>query len=157
MEPADAARKIAELFPAVYARLHATRPRGYRPTMQSLAVLMHLKRTGPLTISEMSLHLERAQSVVSEIVTRMERRGVLVRVSDKRDRRRTLVWLTPRGQALLKRELNVLSEARLAQALARMSSRQRRSLVDALRLLVKKADRDRKPPSRSKRERKKDP
>jgi len=143
MTPAATARQIAALFPAIYQRLHAMRPRGYRPTMQTLAVLLHLAQAGPLTISELCHHLGRAQSVVSEIVKRMERRGVLTRLRDRRDRRRTLVWLTPAGQELLERETSVLSEQRLTRALGRMNAAERRALVRALRLLIEAADRDR--------------
>jgi DNA-binding MarR family transcriptional regulator len=143
MEPGSAARHIAALFPAIYQRLHATRPRGYRPTMQTLAVLLHLNQTGPLTISEMGRHLGRAQSVVSEIVKRMERRGVVTRLRDERDRRRTLVWLTPTGQQLLGRETSVLSEERLERCLAHLTARQRRLVARALRLLIEAADRER--------------
>ena len=53
---------------------------------------------GPLTIGEAALHLERAQSVVSEIVSHLVQQGLLERESDPADRRRTLVWLTPAGR-----------------------------------------------------------
>jgi DNA-binding MarR family transcriptional regulator len=108
--------------------------------MQGLAVLLHLSQAGPLTISEMGRHLGRAQSVVSEIVARMERRGTLVRIRDERDRRRTLVWLTPKGQALLVRETSVLSETRLTAALARLGAGQRRAIVQGLRWLTEAAE-----------------
>ena len=134
------AREIAQLFPRIYEHLHAVRPRGYRPTMQSLAVLLHLNRSGPLTIAELSRHLGRSQSVVSEIVTRMERRKVLARVRDERDRRRTLVWLTPQGQTLLRDETSVLSIPRLEQALASRSPREREVILQGLRLLVAAAE-----------------
>jgi DNA-binding MarR family transcriptional regulator len=80
---------------------------------------------------------------VSEIVKRMERRGVLTRLRDRRDRRRTLVWLTPLGQGLLERETSVLSEERLTRALKQMNAAARRALVRALRLLIEAADGDR--------------
>lgn len=61
-------------------------------------VMQHLARTGPLTIGEAARHLDRAQSVVSDIVTGLCTRGLLERRADARDRRRTLVWLTPAGR-----------------------------------------------------------
>jgi DNA-binding MarR family transcriptional regulator len=105
---ADQAREFAELFRAVYLTFHRRDgPRSQLPNA-SLAVLEHLALAGPLTIGEAAAHLRRAQSVVSEIVSHLERQGMLERESDPDDRRRTLIWLTPAGQATLRREREVL-------------------------------------------------
>ena len=80
---------VAELFPAIYLRFHVRRPKPVsRLDQTGTAVLLHLERIGPLTIGEASKHLGRAQSVVSEIVSRLERRGLIERMRDERDRRR---------------------------------------------------------------------
>src|SRR5262245_11099486 len=105
-----AATAVAELFPAIYLRFHVRRK---KPTSRldqtATAVLLHLESTGPLTIGEASKHLDRAQSVVSEIVSRLERQGLVERMRDERDRRRTLVWLTPTGLATVAEHRQVLS------------------------------------------------
>jgi DNA-binding MarR family transcriptional regulator len=133
---ADQAREFAELFRAVYLTFHRRDgPRSQLPNA-SLAVLEHLALAGPLTIGEAAAHLRRAQSVVSEIVSHLERQGLLERESDPDDRRRTLIWLTPAGQATLRRQREVLSEERLATALAEMPAEQSRALLSALRALV---------------------
>jgi DNA-binding MarR family transcriptional regulator len=54
-------------------------------------VLEHLALAGPLTVGEAAAHMNRAQSVVSEIVTHLERDGLLERQTDPGDRRRTLI------------------------------------------------------------------
>ena len=101
---ADQAREFAELFRAVYLTFHRRDgPRSQLPNA-SLAVLEHLALAGPLTIGEAATHLRRAQSVVSDIVSHLERQGMLERESDPDDRRRTLIWLTPAGQATLRRQ-----------------------------------------------------
>jgi DNA-binding MarR family transcriptional regulator len=41
----------------------------------SLAVLEHLAHAGPFTVGEAAAHLSRAQSVVSEIVSHLERQA----------------------------------------------------------------------------------
>jgi DNA-binding MarR family transcriptional regulator len=71
----------------------------------------------------------------------MERRGLLARIRDRRDRRRSLVWLTGQGQAVLEKETRVLAPERLTQALAGLSSAQRRALVNGLSLLADAAER----------------
>jgi DNA-binding MarR family transcriptional regulator len=123
----------------VYLTFH--RPDGPRSQLPnaSLAVLEHLAMAGPLTVGEASAHLHRAQSVVSEIVSHLERQSLLERESDPADRRRTLIWLTPAGQAALRRDREVLSADLLASALARMPSGQVSALPGALRVPVQSA------------------
>jgi DNA-binding MarR family transcriptional regulator len=136
---ADQAREFAELFRAVYLTFHRRDgPRSQLPNA-SLAVLEHLALAGPLTIGEAAAHLCRAQSVVSEIVSHLERQGMLERESDPADRRRTLIWLTPAGHAALHRQREVLSADLLAGALSRMQPDQADALVGALRALVQSA------------------
>jgi DNA-binding MarR family transcriptional regulator len=136
------AREIVALWPAIYLPLHArTEPRArqYRPTPESLGVLTHLAASGPLTVTEAARHMRRAQSVMSDIVTRLERRGLLERMRDERDRRRVLVWLTPGGQATLAREQRVLDESLVGLAVEKMSPRDRSRLLAGMRALAEAA------------------
>ena len=132
----EQAREFAELFRAVYLTFHRRDgPRSQLPNA-SLAVLEHLALAGPLTIGEAAAHLRRAQSVVSEIVSHLERQGLLERESDPGDRRRTLIWLTPAGQATLHHQREVLSTELLTKALATMPRQQSSALLGALRALI---------------------
>src|SRR3982751_3259121 len=94
---ATIAREVVALWPAIYLPLHTrTEPRArrYRPTPEALGVLTHLASSGPLPLTDAARHMRGAQSVISDIVTRLERRGLLESMRDERDRRRVLVWLT---------------------------------------------------------------
>lgn len=131
------AAEIARLYPAVYEKLHARWALDEkRPSAESLAVLQHLWLAGPLTVGEAARHFERAPSAVSELVDRIEANGWLARSPDGRDRRRTLLWLTDAGRAVLERSREVLSRDALAAALDRMSGADRERLVAGLRALV---------------------
>jgi DNA-binding MarR family transcriptional regulator len=99
-------------------------------------VLHHLTLSGPLTIGEMTKHLSRAQSVVSEIVDHLERDGLLERMRDPDDKRRTLVWLTDRGVGLLEREREVLSSELLTRSMLRMTTADRAALLRGLHALL---------------------
>jgi DNA-binding MarR family transcriptional regulator len=112
------AERFAGLFRAIYLTFH--RRDGPRNELSgaSRAVLQHLAMSGPLTVGEAAVHLDRAQSVVSEIVDGLARKDLLERERDPGDRRRTLVWLTPAGQRALHRDGEVLGLAALAAALA---------------------------------------
>ena len=136
---ADRAGEFAELFRAVYLTFHRRDgPRSQLPNA-SLAVLEHLALAGLLTIGEAAAHLCRAQSVVSEIVSHLQRQGMVEREADPADRRRTLIWLTPAGHAVLRRQREVLSADLLAGALSRMPPDQADALIGALRALVQLA------------------
>jgi DNA-binding MarR family transcriptional regulator len=132
----DDARQFGELFPAVYLRFHRRDGKRRELSGASRAVLHHLTLSGPLTIGEMARHLSRAQSVVSEIVDHLERDGLLERMRDPKDRRRTLVWLSERGLVALDREREVLSSELLTRAMARMKPAARLALLSGMRALL---------------------
>ena len=130
------AERFAELFRAVYLTFHRRDgPRGQLPGA-SRAVLEHLAMAGPLTIGEAAGHLNRAQSVVSEIVGHLTGQGLLERESDPADRRRTLIWLTPAGHEALRRDREVLGLDLLAGAFARMPPGEADALINGLEALV---------------------
>ena len=133
------AERFAEVFRAVYLTFH--RRDGPRSQLAgaSRAVLEHLALAGPLTVGEAAKHLARAQSVISEIVTHLERQGLLEREDDPADRRRTLIWLTPGGHEALRRDREVLSVDDLARAMARLPRAQADDLIAGLRALVGQA------------------
>jgi DNA-binding MarR family transcriptional regulator len=133
------AERFAERFRAVYLTFH--RRDGPRSQLQgaSRAVLEHLALAGPLTIGEAAAHLNRAQSVISEIVSHLENQGLLERESDPADRRRTLIWLTQAGHSALRRDREVLGLDLLARALARVPPGQADDLIAGLQALVEAA------------------
>lgn len=132
----DPAHAFEQLFQAVYLRFHRRDAKRSELSAASRAVLQHLALAGPLTVGEASRHLDRAQSVVSDIVTQLEAKGLLERERDPGDRRRVLVWLTPAGFAQLGRDREVLSTELLGPALARLPPPTRTALLAGLRALV---------------------
>jgi len=133
--------RFADLFRAAYLTFHRRDgPRG-QLAPPSRAVLEHLALAGPLTIGEAALHLNRAQSVVSEIVSHLVRHGLLERESDPADRRRTLVWLTPAGHETLRRDRDVLDPDLLGAAMARLPPAQAEELIAGLQTLLAQAPR----------------
>jgi DNA-binding MarR family transcriptional regulator len=146
MDIERAAAAVAELFPLIYLRLHRRWPKGvYRPTPEAMAVLLHLEGSGPLTVTEAARHMRRSQSTMSALVDRLERRSLIERMEDERDRRRVLVWLTPTGQDVLAEERRVLDRALLDRAIAGMAGGERMKLIEGMRALVAAATRKEKP------------
>src|SRR3954463_10508310 len=102
------AREFDYASQRVYLRFHRRDGKRAQMSGASRAVLLHLAHAGPLTVGEAAKHLDRAQSVVSDIVSQLEAKKLLAREPDPDDRRRTLVWLTPTGFDALDREGQVL-------------------------------------------------
>ena len=135
--PRETADTFAELFPSVYLRFHRRDAKRSELTGATRGVMLHLANTGPLTIGELAAHVGRAQSVVSELIEGMERRKLLERVRDPRDRRRTLVWLTDSGLARLDADRDVLSRELLAGATAHMTAPERAALLRGVSALLR--------------------
>lgn len=133
--------RYAELYPELYRLLgRRLRPEDHRVTPQGWALLQHLQLSGPLTVQELTDHIDRAESVVSDVVSTLERAGMLSRIKDPGDRRRTLVWLSDEGSAFLQRQADVLDRERLRRAMALLSETNRRALLDATATLIEAAE-----------------
>lgn len=133
----SAEREFCDLFHEVFLRFHRRRGADeVELSPESAAILEHLERAGPLTVTEAARHFSRSQSSVSEIVSRLERRGWIERFADERDRRRHLVWLTPAGIDRLREARRILDETLVARALRRIGETNTEVLVSALRTLV---------------------
>jgi DNA-binding MarR family transcriptional regulator len=141
----SAAAEFEGLFREVYLTFHRRDAPRSGMAGASRAVLQHLVLAGPLTVGEMAAHLGRAQSVVSDIVTHLERDELLEREADPADRRRTLVWLTDGGRAALDRDNRVLDLPLVATALDRVPPETAAALLDSLRSLLAHAPNSRTP------------
>jgi len=136
LSPEQTGAAFAELYGEVFLRFHRHGPKRSVWTPQGWAVLHHLEMAGPLTVTEAARHMDRAQSVMSEIIDGLERKGLLARMRDARDRRRTLVWLTDEGRAAMAEERQILCAERLRSAFARLPEATRAGLLANLRALV---------------------
>ena len=135
-EPAnglDDSNAIADAFEVafgqIYLRFHRRDGKRSELSGASRAVLTHLSLAGPLTVGQMADHLDRAQSVVSDIVSGLEAKGLLAREKDPANRRRTLVWLTDGGLAVLAADRRVLSVELLADSVAELTPTERAALL----------------------------
>jgi DNA-binding MarR family transcriptional regulator len=100
-------------------------------------VLLHLAQTGPLTVGEAAVHLDRAQSVVSDIVSQLEGHGYVERENDPDDRRRSVGLADSRaGVDRLERDARVLDPGLVSTALHSLTTSQRTGLVQGLAALV---------------------
>jgi DNA-binding MarR family transcriptional regulator len=135
----EAARRVARLFPEVYRRYHwANRVQGadLPVTRRALEVLQHLSASGPLTVGEQAEHLGLRRNSVSELLQRLEAKGLVARIRDERDERRVLVWLTDSGRAVVSRVGQVLAPDLIAQVMANLSPEERATVIRGVELLA---------------------
>ena len=129
--------EFSDLFHQVFMLFHRRRSSTEIVlSAESASILEHLDRAGPLTVMEAARHFQRSQSSVSEIISRLERRGLVKRYADSRDRRRNLVWLTTIGLDCLREARRVLDEELVADAFRSIGEDRTRILISALRVLV---------------------
>jgi DNA-binding MarR family transcriptional regulator len=145
-----AASRYASLFPAVYLRFHRRDGKQRALSGAAQGVLLHLAQSGPLTVSECARHFGRAQSATSELVRQLEQKGLLARVRDAADGRRSLIWLSELGRARMSEEREVLSRERLQAAFARMKPGKRAMLLSGTAALIAAAEPESEPPSKPK-------
>ncbi len=136
----QAALRVARLFPEVYRRYHFAhrlRDGAKLPvTRRSLEVLRHLAASGPLTVGEQAAHLGLRRNSVSELLQRLEAKGLVARIRDERDGRRVLVWLTDAGRDVVARVGEVLAPDALEQAMAALAPDERSAVIRGFELLT---------------------
>jgi DNA-binding MarR family transcriptional regulator len=136
----DAAARIGRLFPEVYRRYHYAQRLHHGAdlpmTRRALEVLQHLAASGPLTVGEQAVHLGLRRNSVSELLQRLEAKGLVARVRDERDERRVLVWLTDSGREVVARVGEVLAPDLLGDAMAALAPDERATVVRGFELLA---------------------
>jgi DNA-binding MarR family transcriptional regulator len=94
----EATRKFLVLYRYLRRYGHDTHHEGVRG--RDMSTLRYIHEEGPLTIGQISEYLFINTSSASELVTRMEEAGYLVRRRSHEDCRVVYVELTPKGQQL---------------------------------------------------------
>jgi DNA-binding MarR family transcriptional regulator len=123
----------------VYRRYHwAQRVKGadLPVTRRALEVLQHLSNSGPLTVGEQAEHMGLRRNSVSELLQRLEAKGLVARIRDERDERRVLVWLTDAGRDVVSRVGQVLAPDLIAETMAALSPAERAIVVRGFELLA---------------------
>ena len=130
MKQQDFAHRFEEFYRLTYKyAVRRIADKRERLSPETLALLMHMSMTGPLSMGELSQHLSRAPSTVSEIVQHLIAKNFAEKDRDPKDGRRSLIWLTPQGQKALQSSQQVLDLRHLEKAGKRLSDAQREELL----------------------------
>lgn len=74
-------------------------------------LLSEIVRNGPITGSELAKRVSLSQATVTDVVKRLERRGLLARARDEGDRRKLRLQATAQGSDLLQQSVPLLQES----------------------------------------------
>ncbi len=129
--------EIGELM-AQWRTLVAARPRwgSVDLTLTQLRALSAIARRQPLRLSDLAGELGVGLGAASTLVDRIERRGLLTRRPDERDRRTVRLEVSSRGRRLLERLEQGRTE-RLGRLIERMTPEERDALATVLRAFVR--------------------
>jgi DNA-binding MarR family transcriptional regulator len=105
---------------------------------QSLA-LQQIASSGPLTVAALQARLSRAQATTSQLVSQLERRGLVERRADPADGRRTLVVLSRRGRRHMDR-LEAIRQRGFAAVVDALPPNVQRQLIEALQATLAALD-----------------
>jgi DNA-binding MarR family transcriptional regulator len=140
-DPEEAAREISRLYGQMWHRFTSPKQAvgGSGLTARMLEVLRHLAGSGPLTVGEQAVHLGIGRAAATELIDRLEAKGLVARMRDERDHRRVFVWLTEEGR----RRIADLPDRRgrdpFVAAVAALDLKTRRQIVNGLTKLLQAA------------------
>ncbi|WP_182908325.1 MarR family transcriptional regulator [Microbispora sp. H13382] len=142
MEENAAVEEISRLYPAVHRRLRTSGRLlpGRDLTARMVSVLRHVVSYGPLTVGDLAGRLRLSRAATTELLDRVESRGLVARTRDQRDRRRVYVRITEAGRAAADgagRDDAGRGDDPLTAAVRTMTPQERQGLVDGLRALLR--------------------
>jgi DNA-binding MarR family transcriptional regulator len=122
---------VLESFVRMFIRL----PSIQRLSFTTLSVLHTLARLGPMRLTELTASEQVTQSAVTQIVTKLERDGLVERRPDPSDGRAVLVRITPAGAAIVdgRRDDRI---AHLRRLVAGLGAQERAAIAHALPALA---------------------
>jgi DNA-binding MarR family transcriptional regulator len=141
MTPSDCAigeqaSQLEHLMPAILRRLFTLNHAGILAEMPlaQLRICSYLQ-DGPRSMSAIADELDMSTSAVTQIADRMERSGLVERVSDSEDRRLKHLYLTEHAKAVMK-ERRDRRTRRAREALALLPESTREGLLIGLQRLL---------------------
>lgn len=105
-------------------------------SLNKISVLSNLRRYGPMYAGELAAHDNQLPQALTRVFAELEDDGLIARIPDETDRRRSLMSLTDSGRDVLTKEMAVRDDW-LASVLAELSETEQDVLRIAARLMGK--------------------
>lgn len=104
-------------------------------TGPQLIVLGEIARTGNISIGDLAKAISLSQATVTDIISRLEARGLVIRERSHIDRRKVIVTTTPQSETLLKNLPSPLQEV-FIERFSSLQDWEQLMIVSALKRLV---------------------
>jgi DNA-binding MarR family transcriptional regulator len=137
--------QLIELAREIDAHLRAIRRALREPLAAAIAqggltppqrhIMQILVATDGLSLKELSRRAELSHSTVSGIMDRLEKRGLVKRHRDSRDRRRSRILATEKVRNFVREKLPELTVQPLVAGLRRVKPRERTAILEGLQTL----------------------
>lgn len=128
-------QEFSELFPQIMVQMG---PKIYGEsdvTAQQFRVLRVIGR-GPITVGEISAHINSKLSAAARLLRRLEVKGWIVKRQDENDRRVFWLALTPDGRKLME-DLETRRDRVIKEMFDRLSAEEQEIIVKGINLLLK--------------------
>lgn len=125
-------RDINKYFTDIYFNLHPTQEAVI--SHQSVRILQLVQKQQYVVIRDIAEQLSISHNTASEHVKRLVSNGWLYKERSDEDQRKVYLYLTDVGSVILKKNTE-LDEKKLQIALSRLSTNERKKIVEAFRLL----------------------
>ncbi|MEQ0558718.1 MarR family transcriptional regulator [Amycolatopsis sp. NEAU-NG30] len=122
-----------------FTRMVIRLPSAQRWSFTTLSVLHTLAGTGPSRLTDLTASEQVTQSAISQLVTKLERDGLVERRPDPADGRGVLVHITDAGRAVVEGR-RAERVARLAELAGRLGPKERAAIAAALPALARMVD-----------------
>lgn len=132
----ECAREVLDVVPLVMRAIRAEMRSHRTPDLSvpQFRALLYLRRHPGASLSAVSEHLGLTPPSTSKLVDGLVARGLVARQTSPTDRRRVMLLVTPPGEAILQ-AASEATQARLAEALARLDDGGRAAVLKAMEAL----------------------
>jgi DNA-binding MarR family transcriptional regulator len=129
---------VAELIRVMeeFTRMHIRLPAAQRLSFTTLSVLHTLAGRGPQRLTELTASEQVTQPAITQVVTNLERAGLVARRPHPTDRRAVLVHVTEAGRAVVDGR-RAERTARLTQLADQLTDAERAAIAAALPALAR--------------------
>lgn len=113
--------------------------KNYGLTGPQLLIIKKLQASGGMTVSELAREINVSQSTVTSILDRLEKYGYVLRSRSETDRRRVIVNISGRGEAVLSENPSLLHESFLSR-FEKLSDWEQTALLSSLQRVASMMD-----------------
>ena len=107
--------------------------------LSDFAILELLLHRGQQPVNAIGRRVDLTSGAITSAVDRLEAQGLVVRTSDRKDRRTRFVSLTPKGTALIRRVFGVHKRA-MEGATSSLTAAERETLINLIKKLGRAAE-----------------